>query len=70
MPVLLIAIVTSPSSRSCPALTFSSDGSELATHRSCAGLVYTAMLGLLRDTVGVEDMIQVAVVLEMLIFLG
>jgi hypothetical protein len=44
IPVLLIPTVTSPGFKLSPFCTLSTEGVASATHRSCAGFVYTPML--------------------------
>ena len=66
MPVLLIAIVTSPGLSDCPLVASSTEGCAGAIHRSCAGLVYTPMFGLLTlISVVVGAMVVVVVVVDM-----
>lgn len=57
MPVLRMAMVTSPGFKSDPAATLSAVGSAALIHKSWLGLVYTPMLGLrddLADETGVS----------------
>jgi hypothetical protein len=59
MPVLLMATSTSPSLSAAPDWTSSSEGSAGAIHRSCAGLVYTPMLGAVACVTCVVDIAMI-----------
>lgn len=53
IPVLLIAMVTSPSFNACPLFTSSTLGPLSSTHNLCSGLQYTPMFGLVADGIAV-----------------
>lgn len=57
IPVLLMAMVTSPGFKSLPSCTESREGSASATQRSCSGFVKTPMLGFDAVVVVVEDIV-------------
>ena len=63
IPVLLMAIDTSPSFKPSPFCMDSSEGSDSAIQRSCAGLVNTPMFDLVIVVVEVADMLTLSTLL-------